>query len=186
MQLVQPAVRSRELRRTESAPVARRQGRSQQGRKSAARKKARSEWRRPLIVLGVSIWSSLVGFCVIRDFGPKHAVVDMDPARGKGFYQQSCVVCHGVNLQGMPHQGVDLRHSKFIASRSDLALQDFIKKGRTPTDPATLSGLAMPARGGNPSLSDGDLLDVVAFLRDVQKRAGAEPAPNGEVSAAGM
>ena len=32
-------------------------------------------------------------------------------------------------------------------------------------DPENRSGLAMPAWGGNPALSEENLLDVVAFLR---------------------
>jgi hypothetical protein len=34
----------------------------------------------------------------------------------------------------------------------------------------------MPARGGNPSLEDGQIRDIVAFLRAVQARAGDQDA----------
>jgi cytochrome c len=94
-------------------------------------------------------------------------IAQADPKRGRSYYKQSCIVCHGANYQGMPHQGVSLRDSKFIASNSDEALWNFLKSGRKPTDKASLLKLEMPPRGANPSLDDEDLMDVVVFLRTV-------------------
>jgi len=38
----------------------------------------------------------------------------------------------------------------------------FIKEGRAETDPENITGYEMPARGGNPNLSDADLLNIIA------------------------
>lgn len=99
-----------------------------------------------------------------------------DVAKGQVLYLQACTSCHGQRGQGMPHQGVNLRASKFVASMSDRALAAFIKQGRTAMDPKNTTGLLMPPRGGNPSLDDDSLQDIVAFLRVVQKEQLTEAA----------
>lgn len=100
----------------------------------------------------------------VESFGSDGA----DPGKGQVLYAQSCTTCHGQNLQGMPHQGVSLRDSKFIAATNDRKLVAFLKLGRKPTDAGNLTGLPMPPRGGNPSLDDDGLGHIVAFLRQIQ------------------
>jgi hypothetical protein len=76
----------------------------------------------------------------------------------------------------MPRQGVDLRASKFVAEHSDEQLVAFLRQGRTPADPTSLVGMLMPPRGGNRTLDDPALADIVAFLREVQAEARQEAA----------
>src|SRR5215467_12294843 len=64
----------------------------------------------------------------------RRIIAQADANRGRSYYKQSCIVCHGANYQGMPHQGVSLRDSKFIASKGDEALWDFLKVGRRADD----------------------------------------------------
>jgi mono/diheme cytochrome c family protein len=92
-----------------------------------------------------------------------------DTAKGRALYLQTCTACHGQNAQGMPHMGVNLRQSKFISTSSDRKLQAFIRGGRAADHPSNTTGLPMPARGGNVSLDDDSLADIVAFLRSVQE-----------------
>jgi disulfide bond formation protein DsbB len=94
-----------------------------------------------------------------------------DARYGELLYAGSCKSCHGARGQGMPHQGVDLRGSTFIAARDDQQLIAFIKKGRLPGDPESVQGLIMPPRGGNPALDDTSLAHIVAFLRQIQQEA---------------
>jgi mono/diheme cytochrome c family protein len=105
-----------------------------------------------------------------------------DPENGKSLFGQTCTACHGASAQGLPHQGVDLRTSKFIAEMDDSQLLRFLKTGRQPKDPRSQRGLLMPALGGNPSLVEIELKDIVAFLRQVQKEASAKPAPTSRPS----
>jgi disulfide bond formation protein DsbB len=91
-----------------------------------------------------------------------------DAGKGQVLYSQTCTTCHGQNLQGMPHQGVSLRESKFVAATNDRKLVAFLKLGRKPADPGNTTGLLMPPRGGNPSLDDDALGHIVAYLRQVQ------------------
>jgi mono/diheme cytochrome c family protein len=108
-----------------------------------------------------------------------------DPEYGKQTFASTCATCHGTRGQGMPHQGASLRESKFIASADDNALLRFLQTGRPANDPANRSGMPMPPRGGNISLSDARLRDVIAYLRTVQREAERErgtPAPGAEAS----
>jgi|TARA_B110000263_G_scaffold245176_1_gene254324 cytochrome c5 len=47
---------------------------------------------------------------------------------------------------------------------SDAELVDFIKAGRDAGDSANTTGIGMPAKGGNPSLSDDDILAIIAYI----------------------
>src|SRR5688572_11997963 len=99
------------------------------------------------IVLGIALLATATGYAAIRNFDdprpPRIASLaptkiaipaaeagsidsgDFDLAKGKMFYAQACTSCHGQRGQGMPHQGVSLRESKFVATTSDRALAAF-------------------------------------------------------------
>ena len=97
----------------------------------------------------------------------------MDVEDGRQLYLGSCAACHGTGGQGMPNQGPDLRGSAFVAQSTDDQLLAFLAGGRPTGDPQNKSGLPMPPRGGNPSLSDRHLGQIVKHLRTV---AGDEDA----------
>jgi disulfide bond formation protein DsbB len=107
-----------------------------------------------------------------------------DPAAevedGRQLYLATCAACHGAGGQGLPHQGPDLRASRFLAQASDEALLAFLVSGRPVGDPRNTSGLPMPPRGGNPSLSDRHLGQVVQYLRTVSGLSGG--AQDGSAS----
>ncbi len=88
-----------------------------------------------------------------------------DPERGKEKFQGSCASCHGADAKGLPGLGKDLTTSAFVRQQTDAQLLEFIKRGRPATDPANTTGVDMPPRGGNPSLTDQDLMDIIAFIR---------------------
>jgi mono/diheme cytochrome c family protein len=92
--------------------------------------------------------------------------------KGERAYAQTCATCHGVNGQGMPNQGANLKISPFIAARSDDQVVELIKSGRLPADPNSTMRLVMPPNGGNPTLSDAQLHQIVTYLRQVQHEAG--------------
>ena len=92
-----------------------------------------------------------------------------DPVAGQTLFITSCAACHGVAGEGLPGLGKDMTTSEFIGSKTDAELVEFIKAGRDPSDPFNTTGVAMPPKGGNPSLSDEDLYDIVAYLRTIQK-----------------
>lgn len=94
-------------------------------------------------------------------------------ASGNRIFHTACVACHGRAGVGVPGNGKALANNTFIQSLDDDALLGFIAKGRAPSDPANTTGIQMPPKGGNPALSEDDLLDVVAYLRTLQPPSAA-------------
>lgn len=92
-----------------------------------------------------------------------------DAARGQQLFASTCAACHGPNGEGVQGLGKDMRHSEFIAGLSDEELLAFIKRGRDMSDPLNTTGVAMPPKGGNPALSDEQLLDIIAFVRTIHE-----------------
>jgi disulfide bond formation protein DsbB len=105
------------------------------------------------------------------------ATVQTDPqaamwvASGEEHYVRVCAACHGPAGAGRPGLGKTLADSAFIQGLDDEALLAFIKKGRYPGDPQNTTGRGMPAKGGNPALSEDDLLDIIAYLRTLQDQS---------------
>jgi disulfide bond formation protein DsbB len=89
-------------------------------------------------------------------------------ANGTRLYGTTCVACHGPGATGMPGLGKALVNNAFVQSLDDEALLAFIQKGRDPSDPLNTTGIGMPAKGGNPALSEDDILDIIAYLRTLQ------------------
>ncbi|MEX0761598.1 MAG: cytochrome c [Dehalococcoidia bacterium] len=90
-----------------------------------------------------------------------------DPVAGQQKFG-TCAGCHAADATGIPGLGVSLVGTDFIADNSDQELLDFIKQGRPASDPANTTGVDMPPKGGNPALSDDDILDIIAYLRTLQ------------------
>jgi mono/diheme cytochrome c family protein len=87
---------------------------------------------------------------------------------GKDVFMGTCVKCHGENATGIEGSGPDLTGSQFIRDRTDAELVAYIKTGREMNDPLNKTGIAMPPYGANPALTDQDLANVVAYLRELQ------------------
>lgn len=92
-----------------------------------------------------------------------------DPAKGAELFSVTCAACHGPQGEGVQGLGKDMTTSAFIASQTDEQLLEFIKKGRDVNDPANTTGVAMPPKGGNPALTDEDLLNIISYIRTLQK-----------------
>ena len=92
-----------------------------------------------------------------------------DPAKGQTLFTGTCSACHGPDATGIAGLGKDLTTSTFVAEQSDAQLVEFIKTGRTASDPLNTTGIDMPPRGGNPALTDQDIADIVSFLRSIHK-----------------
>lgn len=79
------------------------------------------------------------------------SAVDFD--RGRSVYQQSCSNCHDGGLMGAPKIG----HSRYSADIEVLTENTIKGIGR------------MPARGGNPRLSDDDIRAAVEYMVEQSK-----------------
>lgn len=76
-----------------------------------------------------------------------------DNNAGKRVYKQSCSVCHAKGVAGAPKLGDLPAWNKRIA-KGQAVLYNSVVKGMG----------AMPARGGNPSLSDAEIKAAVDYL----------------------
>jgi disulfide bond formation protein DsbB len=94
-------------------------------------------------------------------------------AHGTKVFAGTCSACHGKDAKGLPGLGKDLVNSAFCKSLDDDGLLAFVKRGRDPGDPMNTTKVGMPPKGGNPALSDDDLLDVIAYVRSLQKQVSA-------------
>ena len=96
---------------------------------------------------------------------------------GQGVLQSICSTCHGPDARGIPGLGKNLIESEFVHGLSDEELLQFVIKGRDTSDPLNTTGVAMPPRGGNPSLTDDQLRAVIAYLRTQSSANGGQAAP---------
>ncbi|MCC6950099.1 MAG: c-type cytochrome [Phycisphaerales bacterium] len=92
-------------------------------------------------------------------------------ASGDKIFHSLCIACHGKAGVGIQGNGKALVNNEFVRSLDDDGLLAFIKQGRTPSDPKNTTGIQMPPKGGNPAMSDDDILDVISYLRSLKGNA---------------
>ena len=91
-----------------------------------------------------------------------------DPEAGKEQYDQVCIACHGPGGEGIEGLGKPFTTSDFLQENNDDEMLVFIKTGRPSGDPLNTTGVDMPPKGGNPALTDEQILDIVAYVRTLQ------------------
>ncbi len=79
-------------------------------------------------------------------------------AQGKAIYEKFCAACHNSGAAGAPKLGDKAAWKKHIAAGLDHMTKMAIKGEG-----------AMPARGGNPKLSDTEVRAAVAYLMENSK-----------------
>ncbi len=80
---------------------------------------------------------------------------------GEKVFSQTCIACHGANGKGTIPGVKDFNAADGPLSKSDEELITNITYGfQSPGSP-----LAMPVKGGNPSLTEADIQAVLAYLR---------------------
>jgi disulfide bond formation protein DsbB len=92
-----------------------------------------------------------------------------DPVAGETAFQSTCAACHGQDGKGLPNLGKNMTTSEFIAGSTDAELLAFVKVGRPIGDPANTTGVDMPPKGGNPALTDEDILNIISYIRTLPK-----------------
>jgi len=111
----------------------------------------------------------LLAACGGESAPPAAPVSSGDPLAGKELFVQSCSACHGPDAKGLPNLGRDLTVSEFVAGTSDQDLLDFVKTGRPMSDPNNTTGVDMPPKGGNPAITDTQIQDIIAHLRQIHQ-----------------
>jgi hypothetical protein len=68
---------------------------------------------------------------------------------------------------GLKGLGKDLVHSEFVKEETDEQLLKYVNEGRTVDDPRNTTGIPMPPKGGNPALTDQQIVHIIAYLRTI-------------------
>lgn len=108
-----------------------------------------------------------------NDSAPEPAAEEVvatgDAAHGEELFVSTCLACHGEGGKGIEGLGKDMTTSTFISDLSDQEFLEFIKVGRSVSDPNNTTGVDMPPKGGNPALSDDDIMDIIAYIRTLHE-----------------
>jgi len=86
---------------------------------------------------------------------------------GEQLYLQNCMVCHADDGSGAMPGVIDLVKNNSWSTISTTLLLDRLKQDiQTPG-----TTVMMPPKGGNPDLSDKDILSIIFFMRKIFKLA---------------
>ena len=90
---------------------------------------------------------------------PAKSTVALSPATrdGQQVYQASCVACHDTGIAGAPKTGDKGQWAKRVAKGND-------KLYASAVNGIQSSAGAMPAKGGNPALSDAEVKAAVDYM----------------------
>jgi len=86
--------------------------------------------------------------------------VHADDSAGKSVYQGTCIACHGPDGKGVLPGVPDFTAPNSPLNQTDEVLIKHITEGFQAPD----SPMAMPAKGGNPSLTDAQISEVLAYI----------------------
>lgn len=92
------------------------------------------------------------------------AVADADAGASSAVYMAQCVACHGADAKGVQGLGLSLVDSQLVAVSTADELVAFLKAGRMPGDPGSVTGIPMPAFAWMPQA---DLDAVAAYLKSL-------------------
>ena len=81
--------------------------------------------------------------------------------RGLEVYSTTCVVCHGPDGKGAIPGIPDFTKKGGALEKSDEVLLDHMINGFQSDG----SPMAMPAKGGNPNFTEGDMQEVLKYIR---------------------
>ena len=109
--------------------------------------------------------TSVVAIAVLATFLSPAFVAADEPETalkaGQSIYSQTCIACHGANGKGMIPGVSDFTAADGPLAKSDADLATSIRDGLATPGAA----LSMPAKGGNPALSDAEIQAVLVYLK---------------------
>ena len=112
-------------------------------------------WRLPIIA------SFLLAAAVPLASVAAEETVTADLIAGKKVYSTTCFVCHGKDGKGAIPGVPDMTGKKTRLLQDDATLLKHATEGYQSKG----SAMAMPAKGGNPSLTEEDLKNVIAYMK---------------------
>ncbi len=99
-----------------------------------------------------------------------------DLGRGQTVYEETCVVCHGADGKGeIPGVPDFTKPDGPMKTPDNIHFGHVIDGFESPN-----SDMAMPPNGGNPDLTEQDVRDVLAYMRDRFGKNIEQQPPNKE------
>ena len=138
-----------------------------------------------LVALAIPAMLAFTAITTLADASPSPTVaLPGDPTHGAAVYGPNCASCHGANLEGGIGAVLNpIDKLPGVTNSLDPAfLIQIITSGRQPQagDPKSIP---MPAKGGNPNLTDQDTKDLAAYIiQQNQINPSALPLPAGELA----
>src|SRR2546428_173965 len=101
-----------------------------------------------------------------------------DPEKGQTLFAQNCATCHGASLEGGIGPALNpIEKLPGVTNPLDPTyLIGIITNGRTD------NGRVMPAKGGNPSLTEQDVKDLAAYIIQQNRNPGGGALSPGELA----
>ena len=87
---------------------------------------------------------------------------------GASLYSQACASCHGANGIGAEGLGTALANSPQITNLTESEMFAIIRDGRAADAPSNRTGIAMPPSGGQPDLTDEQIVDIILYIQSLQ------------------
>ena len=88
---------------------------------------------------------------------------------GEIVFASLCSACHGLDAKGIEGLGKTLVASEFVRTHTNDELLTFVKTGRPIWDAANTTGVDMPPKGGNPALTDDQIVAVINYIRSIDQ-----------------
>ncbi len=90
------------------------------------------------------------------------AATSVHAMTGKEVYEKTCIACHGADGKGaVPGAANFTDPNGRLSKPDDVLLQHIINGYQTPGSP-----MAMPAKGGNPTITDDEAKSTLKYIRD--------------------
>ncbi len=88
--------------------------------------------------------------------------------QGATSYSQACASCHGENGVGVEGLGTALANSPQVSGLTESEMFAIIRDGRAADAPNNRTGIAMPPSGGQTSLTDEQIVDIILYIQSLQ------------------
>lgn len=100
----------------------------------------------------------------MREVQPAPVAAVVASASNSAVYVTNCAACHGADAKGVTGLGLDLTASQLVAESSPAELVAFLKIGRMPGSPDSLTDVPMPAFSW---MAAADLDEISVYLQSL-------------------
>ena len=98
------------------------------------------------------------------EMAPAQSVLAVEAGNQSALFAVQCTACHGADASGIEGLGVSLIDSALVKESSADALIEFLKVGRLPNSPDSISGVPMP---GFSWMTQEQLAEIADYLKQL-------------------